>query len=218
VDELDLRIAAGERIGLIGPTGSGKSTFLDLLMGLLEPSAGSILVDGIALDAASRAAWQTQIAHVPQFIYLADSSVAANIAFGVPPEDIDMLRVRASAEQAQIAGVIEGLASGYETRVGERGVRFSGGERQRIGIARALYKRSAVLVLDEATSALDNETEAAVMAALRREACGRTLLIVAHRLTTLSACDRLIRLEGGRVVEEGTYEDLIVRPPGRRAS
>ena len=214
VHDLDLTIAAGERIGLLGATGSGKSTFLDLVMGLLEPSAGSIVVDGITLNEASRPAWQSQIAHVPQFIYLADSSVAANIAFGVPPEKVDMQRVRISAEQAQIAGVIEALANGYETPVGERGVRLSGGERQRLGIARALYKRSAVLVLDEATSALDDETEAAVMAALCREAGERTLLIVAHRLSTLSLCNRLIRLEGGRVIEQGSYDGLVLGQTG----
>ena len=206
---IDLTIARGERIGLIGETGSGKSSLLDLLMGLLEPSEGEIRIDGVALDSASRSAWQAQIAHVPQFIYLSDSSVAANIAFGAVPGEIDMERVRAAAAQAQIAAFIDSLPERYDTRVGERGVRLSGGQRQRIGIARALYKRAAVLILDEATSALDDETEAAVIAALPSGSGGLTLVMVAHRLTTLAACDRIVRLKGGEIAETGSYAELI---------
>jgi ABC-type multidrug transport system fused ATPase/permease subunit len=207
--EVTLTIARGERIGLIGETGSGKSTLLDVLMGLLPPTGGEIRIDGRPLDQASRSDWQGQIAHVPQFIYLADSSIAANIAFGAPSEAIDLERVRAAAARAQIAAFIEGLPGGYETTVGERGVRLSGGQRQRIGIARALYKGASVLILDEATSALDDSTEAAVIEALGHGEYGLTLLMVAHRLTTLAACDRLVRLERGRIAQVGSYEELV---------
>ena len=164
---LDLEIHRGERIGLIGSTGSGKSTMVDLLMGLLTPTAGKVLVDGTDLHDPAQpqrlAAWRAAIAHVPQSIYLADSSIAENIAFGVPRQQIDLARVKQAAAQAQIASFIEGSSEGYQSFVGERGIRLSGGQRQRIGIARALYKQARVLVFDEATSALDTGTEEAVM-------------------------------------------------------
>ncbi|HET9428535.1 MAG TPA: ABC transporter ATP-binding protein [Allosphingosinicella sp.] len=212
--DISLDIRKGERIGLLGETGSGKSTLLDLVMGLLEPGAGEIRVDGIALTGAMRRHWQAQIAHVPQFIYLSDSPIAENIAFGVAPGEIDMERVRAAAVQAEIAEFIETLPSAYLTPVGERGVRLSGGQRQRIGIARALYKQASVLILDEATSALDNDTEASVMANLGRSDSNLTILMVAHRLSTLAACDRLIRLKNGRVAEVGRYADLVGESAG----
>ncbi|WP_167737571.1 ABC transporter ATP-binding protein [Sphingomonas parva] len=216
VTGVDLHIAAGERVGFIGETGSGKSTLLDLIMGLLEPTAGEILIDGAPLRDATRRRWQRQIAHVPQSIYLADTSFAANIAFGVSAEERDMARVRAAAEQAQIADFIEGLPGGYQASIGERGIRLSGGQRQRLGIARALYKQAAVLVLDEATSALDDATERAVMTALSKGTAGRTVLVVAHRLSTLANCDRLVRLVGGRIVAEGSYEELVAAPSTER--
>ena len=209
---ITLEIRKGERIGLLGETGSGKSTLLDLLMGLLEPGAGEIRIDGIALSGATRRRWQTQIAHVPQFIYLSDSAIAENIAFGIAPGAIDMGRVRAAAVDAGIAEFIEALPNGYLTPVGERGVRLSGGQRQRIGIARALYKQASVLILDEATSALDNETEAMVMANLVGNDPNLTILMVAHRLSTLAGCDRLVKLSAGRIVEVGTYADLVDQP------
>ncbi|MDT9599648.1 ABC transporter ATP-binding protein [Sphingosinicella rhizophila] len=204
-------IARGERIGFIGKTGSGKSTLLDLVMGLLEPNSGEIRIDGVTLDAAERPNWQAQIAHVPQFIYLADSSIAANIAFGQPEGAIDMARVRTAAAQAQIADFIEELPEAYLTEVGERGIRLSGGQRQRIGIARALYKKAQILILDEATSALDDDTEEKVIEALAGAGAGpgRTVLMIAHRLSTLKACDRLIRLEAGEVKTIGTYDEVI---------
>jgi ATP-binding cassette subfamily B protein len=156
-------------------------------------------VDGLPITATNARLWQRRIAHVPQTIYLSDASIAENIAFGVPPEDIDMARVRHAAAQAQMAQTIQGWPQGYETFVGERGVRLSGGQRQRIGIARALYKQADVLVLDEATSALDHQTESAVMAAI--DGLGRelTILIVAHRLTTLGGCDQIVELCDGQV-------------------
>lgn len=200
---LDLEIRRGERIGLIGTTGSGKTTTVDLLMGLLEPTAGSVLVDGADLHDPVHperlAAWRASIAHVPQSIYLADSSIAENIAFGVPRQQIVLARVKQAAEQAQIASFIEGKPDGYRTFVGERGVRLSGGQRQRIGIARALYKQAQVLIFDEATSALDSTTEEAVMAAVDGLSKELTIVMIAHRLSTMQQCDRVIRLEQGRV-------------------
>ena len=208
LSDIDLSIAKGERVGFIGRTGSGKSTLLDLLMGLLEPSGGTIEIDGVALSDATRANWQAQIAHVPQSIYLSDSSIASNIAFGQDPAEFDWDRIRAAAREAQIEELIAELPQGYDTDVGERGIRLSGGQRQRIGIARALYKRARVLLFDEATSALDNETETAVMQTI--EGLGRdlTVIMIAHRLSTVAKCDRVIRLEGGRIVADGSFDEV----------
>ncbi|MEA3065553.1 MAG: ATP-binding cassette, subfamily bacterial PglK, partial [Sphingomonadales bacterium] len=199
--DVDFSLRAGEHVGIAGPTGGGKSTLLDLMMGLLEPDCGAILVDGRPLDAASRPAWQAGLAHVPQAIYLADDTIAANIAFPRQAEGLDPERLRAAVRAAQLENFLAGLPEGLETRVGERGVRLSGGQRQRIGIARALYRRPRLLILDEATSALDEATEGAVLAGLQGLRKDLTLVTVAHRATTLAACDRLIRVEGGRVSE-----------------
>jgi ABC-type multidrug transport system fused ATPase/permease subunit len=215
LDGIDLEIRRGERIGLIGSTGSGKSTLVDLLMGLLEPTAGRILIDGGDLHDPQQperlAAWRATIAHVPQSIFLADSSIAENIAFGIPKEQIDLERVRQAAEQAQIAGFIESSPEGYDTFVGERGVRLSGGQRQRIGIARALYKQARVIVLDEATSALDTATEDAVMAALEGLSRELTVVMIAHRLSTVQRCDRVIRLAKGRIQTQGSPDQVLIK-------
>jgi ATP-binding cassette subfamily B protein len=209
IDGLNLLIPRGARVGFVGGTGSGKSTTMDLLMGLLAPSEGEVRVDGESLHGARGRAWQRSIAHVPQSIYLADASVAENIAFGLPRSAIDMERVRAAARRAQIAEFIESKPEGYDAFVGERGVRLSGGQRQRIGIARALYKRANVLVLDEATSALDNVTERSVMEAIESLDRELTVLVIAHRLSTVRRCDRIVQLEHGCVTAQGTYEQLL---------
>jgi len=184
----------GSRIGFVGETGSGKSTCLDLLMGLLEPSEGRILIDGVPLGLKNRRAWQRNISHVPQAVFLSDSTLAENIALGIPRAEINMARVRDAARQAQIEEFIEASPAGYQTTVGERGIRLSGGQRQRIGIARALYKQAGVLVLDEATSALDKETEGAVMKSIMSLGSNVTILIIAHRTSTLKNCDQIIHL------------------------
>lgn len=194
LNDFNLIINKGARIGFVGTTGSGKSTALDLLMALLDPTQGTILVDGQSIYGKARRAWQAAIAHVPQSIYLSDASIAENIAFGVPVNQIDFERVRKAATQAQLAEFIETKPEAYNTIVGERGVRLSGGQRQRIGVARALYKQASVLILDEATSALDNETESALMNVIEGLDQQLTLLIVAHRLTTLRSCDQIVEL------------------------
>lgn len=216
LDGLSLVIPKGARIGFVGGTGSGKSTTLDLLMGLLSPTAGQLRVDGVSLEGRRLRAWQRNIAHVPQSIYLADASLAENIAFGVPSVAIDFERVRQAARQAQIADFIESRPDGYAAHVGERGVRLSGGQRQRIGIARALYKRASVLVFDEATSALDNATEQAVVDAVEGLNRELTMLFIAHRITTVRRCDTIVELSHGRVVAQGTYRDLIETSPSFR--
>lgn len=197
LEGLSLTVLKGAKVGFIGKTGSGKSTTVDLVMGLLEPTGGTIEIDGRRLEGTTRRAWQRQIAHVPQSIFLADASIAENIAFGIEPAKIDRERLRNAAQQAALGDFIERLPQGYETRVGERGVRLSGGQRQRIGIARALYKQATVLVFDEATSALDMETEAAVMEAIQELPADLTVLIIAHRLTTVEYCDEVVTIENG---------------------
>ncbi|MCZ8255595.1 MAG: ABC transporter ATP-binding protein [Polaromonas sp.] len=209
---LNLTIPKGARIGFIGKTGSGKSTLLDIVMGLLPPTDGTMQVDGVAITPQNHRAWQANIAHVPQAIFLSDSTIAENIAFGVPANQIDRARLRAAAEQAQIAQTIATWDKQYETMVGERGVRLSGGQRQRIGIARALYKQANVIVFDEATSALDNETEQAVMQAIDSLGGELTILIVAHRLTTLKNCSQIVELGAGTVKRVGSYADIIGHP------
>ncbi len=210
LDGLNLVIPKGARVGLAGSTGSGKSTAMDLLLGLLTPTEGALLVDGTPLDADKARAWQRNIAHVPQNIYLSDASFAENIALGERPEAIDINRVRLAAQQARIAEFIERSPDRYDGMIGENGIRLSGGQRQRLGIARALYKDASVLVFDEATSALDNDTEQSVMDAINGLGRNLTILLIAHRLTTLINCDHIIELEHGAIVGQGTYDGLLM--------
>lgn len=209
LDDVSLRIEKGTRVGIVGTTGSGKSTLMDLLTGLLVPTEGTILVDGEPLRGDRIRSWQRTIAHVPQSIFLTDASIRENIALGVHPSEIDDDRVRLAAQQAQIAKHIEANPRGYDAAVGERGVRLSGGQRQRIGIARALYRSASVLVLDEATSALDNETERQVMQAIETLDRELTILVIAHRLSTVQRCDAIVELESGRVSAVGSFDDLV---------
>jgi len=208
---LDLIIPKGSRIGFIGVTGSGKSTLLDIVMGLLIPTKGSLEIDDQPITKDNNRAWQAHIAHVPQSIYLADSTIEENIAFGVPKGKIDQNRVKLAAERAQISDIIESWPKKYQTYVGERGIRLSGGQRQRIGIARALYKQADVIIFDEATSALDNETEQAVMQAIESLGNDLTVLIIAHRLTTLSNCTQVVELGNAGIIRIGSYNEIVTK-------
>ena len=209
--DVSLQIKAGERIGLVGTSGAGKSTMADLLLGLITPVQGEIRVDGTVLADGTLRAWQQTVGYVPQTIFLADGSIRENIALGLPADQFDMARVEEACRIAQLDRFIEDeLPEGYDTHVGERGVRLSGGQRQRIGIARALYRHAEVIVLDEATSALDNQTEASVMDAINALPQDITVLIIAHRLTTLRDCSRIAVFEQGRVVGLGPWDKLMV--------
>ena len=207
---INLSICKGARIGIIGKTGEGKSTILDVIMGLLVPSNGHLYIDDQKITCQNRRKWQAHIAHVPQTIFLADTTVAENIAFGVPRALIDLSRVKAAAVKSQLFDTISSMPSGYDTVVGERGIRLSGGQRQRIGIARALYKGADVLVFDEATSALDTETERAVMDVIYQLSIELTVIIVAHRMTSLSGCTQIIEIANGQVRQIGGYADISI--------
>jgi ATP-binding cassette subfamily B protein len=206
---LSLTILKGTSVGFIGTSGSGKSTLLDVVMGLLEPTNGTIDVDGRSVTTGNHRAWQAHIAHVPQAIFLADSTIEENIAFGLPKLQIDPMRVRQAAQKAQISQIIESWPMQYQTIVGERGMRLSGGQRQRIGIARALYKQADVIIFDEATSALDNDTEEAVMQAIESLNEDLTILIIAHRLSTLKNCTQIVELGNAGIKRIGTYQKIV---------
>ena len=212
LDCLSLSFPANASVGIVGSTGSGKTTTLDILLGLLEPTEGRLLVDGVPVTHDNRRQWQANIGYVPQQIMLIDDTVKKNIAFGIPEDRIDDAKVERAARLAHLHNfVISELSKGYETGIGERGVRLSGGQRQRIGIARALYHDPAVLVLDEATSALDNLTETVIMEALATLSRQKTILMVAHRLTTVRDCDFIVVMERGRVSDIGSYDELLER-------
>ena len=206
---INLSLEKGAHIGFIGVTGSGKSTLLDIVMGLLPPTNGKLIIDQQPIDSENRRAWQAHIAHVPQNIFLSDASIEENIAFGIAKEKIDHQRVKKAAQQAKISELIEEWERGYQTSVGERGIRLSGGQRQRIGIARALYKKANVLIFDEATSALDNGTEREVMKAIKGIGKEITVLVIAHRLTTLKGCDKIVKLDKNYTIDVGSYEEMI---------
>lgn len=207
--ELDLKIQSNTTIGLVGTTGSGKTTLIDIVLGLLTPESGSIAVDDIQISSENIHAWQKNIGYVPQTIYLSDDTVANNIAFALPDNEIDMHRVVEAAKIAELDDFIESLSEQYQTIVGERGVRLSGGQRQRIGIARALYHDPKVLVLDEATSSLDGITENVIMDAIQNLSHKKTIIMIAHRLTTVKACDVIHVMKEGKIVDSGTYNELL---------
>ena len=209
IKKINFKIKHGARLGIIGKTGSGKSTLVDIFMGLLKPTSGSMCVDNVTINKLNVGSWQKRIAHVPQSIYLIDASIAENIAFGQKITDINYVRLHRASKQAQIHETIESWPDKYKTIVGEKGVRLSGGQRQRIGIARALYQESDIIVFDEATNALDTETEASLVNAINNLDDKLTMLIIAHRLSTLKACSEIIKLENGKIVENGTYRELI---------
>lgn len=208
VADIDLAIPIGGSVGFIGGSGAGKSTLIDVILGLIRPSLGRVLVDGTDIGTNLRG-WQDQIGYVPQSIFLTDDTLRRNIAFGIVDKHIDEASVLAAVRSAQLDELVASLPEGLDTLVGERGVRLSGGQRQRIGIARALYHDPTVLVLDEATSALDTATERGVMDAVNALHGNKTIIIVAHRLTTVAHCDRLFRLDRGRLVSEGDYEEVV---------
>jgi len=212
LDRLSLVIPARTTVGVVGGTGAGKTTAIDLLLGLFTPDSGEIRVDGTVIDDRTRPAWQKSIGYVPQSIFLTDDTIAANIAFGVPEAEIDMAAVERAARIANLHDFVTGhTPAGYLTVVGERGVRLSGGQRQRIGIARALYGDPDVLILDEATSALDNLTERAVMEAVHNLGQEKTVIMIAHRLTTVKDCQIIFMLKDGRLADSGSFDELVSR-------
>ncbi len=208
LDRVDLTIPARTTCGFVGPTGAGKTTLVDIVLGLLVPRAGRLEVDGTAIDAGNIRAWQRSIGYVQQSVHLVDDTVAANIAYGVPRDEIDLDQVAHAGRLAKLDAFVATLPDGYLTMVGDRGMRLSGGQRQRIAIARALYRDPEVIVFDEATSALDTVTEQAVMDAIGALGGEKTVLIVTHRLSTVAACDQIVVMRDGRVEASGRYEDL----------
>ena len=206
---VNLKIIKGSRIGFIGTTGSGKSTLFDIIMGLLTPTVGNVFVDDILISEKNIIGLQKIISHVPQVIFLADKSIEENIAFGIPKNEINKDRVRSAAKMAMLSSFIETIHEGYETVVGERGIKLSGGQRQRIGIARALYKKSDILIFDEATSALDNETELEVMETIEKLDNNLTILIIAHRITTLKKCDIIYAIKNGEIQNGKKYNEIF---------
>ncbi len=208
--DISLTIPARSTIGIVGPSGAGKSTLIDIILGLLEPQSGMLKIDNVPITRQNVRSWQRTVGYVPQQIFLADESIASNIALGIPPEAIDMAAVERAAKLANLHDfIMEGLPKAYMTEVGDRGVRLSGGQRQRIGIARSLYHNPRVLVLDEATSALDQETERQVMAEVAGLSRSITVIMIAHRLSTLESCDEIVRIEKGSIVNRGSYTDFV---------
>ena len=208
LNDINISIQSGTTVGFIGGSGSGKSTLIDIVLGLLPPSQGSVAIDSVDVRSKMQA-WQNQIGYVPQAIYLTDDTLRRNIAFGLAEDMINEDAVRNAVRAAQLGDFVASLPEGLDAMVGERGVKLSGGQRQRIGIARALYHDPSVLILDEATSALDGETEKGVMQAINAIHGTKTILIVAHRLSTLTQCDMLYRLDKGKIIQKGLFDELV---------
>jgi ABC-type multidrug transport system fused ATPase/permease subunit len=206
---VSLHIPAGAAVGFVGANGSGKTTLVDLIAGLLVPGSGRIEIDGEPLDESNRMAWQSRIAYVPQSIFLTDNSISCNIALGIEEAAIDRERVAQAAALAQLDEFVSTLPDAIDHLVGERGVRLSGGQRQRIGIARALYTDAAVLILDEATNALDGLTEQELMTTIMRLRGRYTIILIAHRLSSVRACDAIFEFDQGRISNAGTYTELM---------
>jgi ABC-type multidrug transport system fused ATPase/permease subunit len=213
LEDFSLQVKAHTSVAFVGATGSGKTTTVDIILGLLVPERGQILVDGLALTETALPRWQKSLGYVPQHIYLSDDTIAHNIAFGVPYDRVDARAVERAARIANLHEFVLTLPRGYDTVVGERGVRLSGGQRQRVGIARAMYHDPDVLVFDEATSALDNVTEDSVLQAVEKIARTKTIIMIAHRLSTVQKCDRICVLDRGRIVATGSYDELLETSP-----
>lgn len=210
LDHISLTIQKGQAVGLVGPSGAGKTTIVDIVLGLLEPTAGTVLVDGVNIHQHT-SAWQKNIGYIPQFIYLSDNTIKNNIAFGIDEKEISEEKIKHAIEMAQLDELVNQLPQGVDTVIGEGGIKLSGGQRQRIGIARALYHDPEVLIMDEATSSLDNKTEKYIVDAIETLKKDRTIIIIAHRLSTVENCDVLFVVERGRLVDSGTYSELKKR-------
>lgn len=209
LSNLTINIPVNGIVGFVGESGSGKSTAIDLLLGLIKPDEGQLLVDNVVIDSNNISAWQQRIGFVPQSIFLSEGSIAENIAFGLSTEDISLEKITKAVKLAHLDELVDSLSQGLDTKVGERGVQLSGGQRQRIGIARALYNQADVLVFDEATSALDGITEKVIMGAIHELSGKKTIIMIAHRLNTVKKCDVIYLMEQGKVVEQGSYQELV---------
>ncbi len=209
--DISLRIGKGETVGFVGPSGAGKSTLADVLLGILPGYEGRLFIDDVPLDVATLCDWRRRIGYVPQQIYLTDDTIAANVAFGIAPPGVDRAAVLQALKVAQLGPFVAGLPEGIDTEIGDRGVRLSGGQRQRLGIARALYHNPEVLILDEATASLDRLTEADITRAVELLAGRKTIIVIAHRLSTLEKCDRIYLIEKGRLIDSGTLTELSAR-------
>ena len=208
---ISLKIFPGQSVGIVGPSGAGKSTVMDLLLGIVDPANGALMVDGVPMHQNTKQSWYENLGFVPQTIYLGDKSIRENIALGVEPSSIDDEQVLKVIELVELSDTVAKLDQGVFTVVGEQGVKFSGGQRQRIGLARALYREAPILFLDEATSGLDNITERLVMDKIHSFSGDKTLVIIAHRLSTIKACDIIFYLDNGRILDKGSYYDLLER-------